>query len=58
MLGLHSGTARGHERHTKMTLEELKRSLIDGRDDLRAITAAGDRFNEAAAVRCGKQHPC
>lgn len=38
VLGLHSGTARGHIRHTKMTPEELAQSLNDGQADLRAIT--------------------
>lgn len=38
VLGLHSGTARGHIRHTKMTPEELTQSLQDGQDDLRVIT--------------------
>lgn len=38
VLGLHSGTERGHIRHTKMTPEELGQSLRDGRNDLRTIT--------------------
>jgi peptidoglycan/xylan/chitin deacetylase (PgdA/CDA1 family) len=46
VLGLHSGTERGHIRHTKMTPEELVQSLRDGRNDLRAITG-----NEPAFIR-------
>ncbi len=44
VLGLHSGTERGHIRHTKMTSEELGRSLRNGRDDLRAITGINPAF--------------
>lgn len=44
VLGLHSGTARGHIRHTKMAPDELARSLQDGRDDLRAITGHEPAF--------------
>lgn len=44
VLGLHSGTARGHIRHTKMLTEELTQSLRDGQDDLRAITGQNTAF--------------
>ncbi len=44
VLGLHSGTARGHIRHTKMLPEELAQSLRDGQDDLRAITGRDNMF--------------
>lgn len=44
VLGLHSGTARGHIRHTKMLTEELTQSLRDGQDDLRAITGQDAAF--------------
>lgn len=39
LLGLHTGTARGHVRHTGMTPAELDRSLLDGKEDLDRITA-------------------
>ena len=38
LLGLHTGTARGHVRHTGMTPTDLDRSLLDGKEDLRGIT--------------------
>lgn len=44
VLGLHSGTARGHIRHTTMMTEDLAQSLRDGRDDLRAITGHDTAF--------------
>jgi peptidoglycan/xylan/chitin deacetylase (PgdA/CDA1 family) len=44
VLGLHSGTARGHIRHTKMMTEELAQSLQDGQNDLRAITGHDTAF--------------
>lgn len=44
VLGLHSGTDRGHIRHTKMMTEELAQSLRDGRDDLRAVTGQDTAF--------------
>lgn len=44
VLGLHSGTARGHIRHTKMTPDELAQSLLDGQGDLRAITGRDTAF--------------
>lgn len=44
VLGLHSGTARGHIRHTKMAPDELAQSLHDGRNDLRAITGHEAQF--------------
>jgi hypothetical protein len=44
VIGLHSGTAHGHIRHTKMMPEDLAQSLRDGRDDLRAITGHDTAF--------------
>ncbi|MGZ8383527.1 MAG: polysaccharide deacetylase family protein [Nitrospira sp.] len=38
LLGLHTGTARGHVRHTGMTPTDLDRSLLDGKEDLDRIT--------------------
>ncbi len=38
LLGLHTGTARGHVRHTGMTPTDLDRSLLDGKEDLEGIT--------------------
>ena len=40
VLGLHTGTARGHVSHTSMSLPELHRSLEDGMADICAITGA------------------
>lgn len=37
-IGLHSGTERGHIRHTRMPPEELAASLRHGKQDLYAIT--------------------
>ena len=37
VIGLHSGTARGHVRHTKMAAEELQQSLLDGTADIRLL---------------------
>ncbi len=44
VLGLHSGTERGHIRHTKMTPGDLAESLRNGRDDLRRITGRDTEF--------------
>jgi len=44
VLGLHSGTDRGHIRHTKMLTEELAQSLRNGQDDLRSITGRDTAF--------------
>jgi peptidoglycan/xylan/chitin deacetylase (PgdA/CDA1 family) len=44
VLGLHSGTVRGHIRHTKMPAEELTQSLRDGQNDLRALTGQDAAF--------------
>lgn len=44
VLGLHSGTARGHIRHTTMSNEELAQSLRDGQNDLHAITGRNTIF--------------
>ena len=38
LLGLHTGTARGHVSHTGMTPDDLDRSLLDGKEDLDRIT--------------------
>ena len=38
LLGLHTGTLRGHIRHTRMATTDLDRSLKDGKEDLRCIT--------------------
>lgn len=43
-LGLHSGTERGHIRHTSMSPKELSASLRHGCDDLRTITGDETRF--------------
>lgn len=40
VLGLHTGTAKGHISHTSMSLPELQRSLEDGMADICAITGA------------------
>ena len=45
-LGLHSGTERGHIRHTLLTTAELSHSLDNGKTDLRAIAG-----NDALVVR-------
>lgn len=44
VLALHSGTVRGHIRHTKMAPGELAQSLEDGQADLRAITGQDAAF--------------
>lgn len=44
VIGLHSGSARGHIRHTKMSTEELAQSLVDGKADLIALTGEQPRF--------------
>jgi peptidoglycan/xylan/chitin deacetylase (PgdA/CDA1 family) len=38
VLGLHTGTPRGHVSHTAMSRTELGRSLRNGADDIRAVT--------------------
>lgn len=38
ILGLHTGTPRGHLSHTGMTPADLDRSLLDGKEDLDRIT--------------------
>lgn len=38
LLGLHTGTERGHVSHTSMSLSDLGRSLEDGMADIYAIT--------------------
>ena len=38
VLGLHTGTTRGHVSHTWMSRAGLNQSLRDGRDDIGAIT--------------------
>jgi len=44
VIGLHSGSARGHVRHTKMTEDELSRSLADGMADIATLTGEPARF--------------
>lgn len=44
VLGLHSGTARGHIRHTRLAPQEFEQSLIDGKSDLHAITGSDPEF--------------
>jgi peptidoglycan/xylan/chitin deacetylase (PgdA/CDA1 family) len=38
VLGLHTGTVRGHISHTSMSSKDLARSLADGMADIRSIT--------------------
>lgn len=38
LLGLHTGTPRGHVSHTGMGVTDLDRSLLDGKDDIGRIT--------------------
>jgi peptidoglycan/xylan/chitin deacetylase (PgdA/CDA1 family) len=40
VLGLHTGTTRGHVSHTGMASAELDRSLCDGKKDLDALTGS------------------
>lgn len=44
VLGLHSGSARGHIKHVDFPLHELDQSLRDGAADLRALTGAPRLF--------------
>ncbi len=44
VLGLHTGSARGHIKHTQLSPPELDDSLRDGVEDLRAVTAAPPLF--------------
>ena len=44
VLGLHSGSERGHIRHTKMSPGELDESLRNGRNDLHALTGRSADF--------------
>jgi peptidoglycan/xylan/chitin deacetylase (PgdA/CDA1 family) len=44
VIGLHSGSARGHIRHTKMPPAELAQSLVDGKADIVALTGELPRF--------------
>lgn len=37
VLGLHSGTVRGHVSHTRMSSEELQQSLVDGIEDITKV---------------------
>ncbi|HJR77654.1 MAG TPA: polysaccharide deacetylase family protein [Nitrospiraceae bacterium] len=41
VLGLHTGTVRGHVSHTSMSSADLGRSLADGMADIRSITGKG-----------------
>jgi peptidoglycan/xylan/chitin deacetylase (PgdA/CDA1 family) len=63
VLALHSGTARGHIRHTRLPRAELGRSLADGRADLHAIGGRPMRFvrppnwdYDAAVLACYRRH--
>ena len=38
VLGLHTGTARGHVRHTGMSPSELDQALRNGKEDISAVT--------------------
>ncbi|MBX3123688.1 MAG: polysaccharide deacetylase family protein [Nitrospira sp.] len=38
LLGLHTGTTKGHLSHTRMSPAELERSLLNGKEDLDQIT--------------------
>ena len=44
VLALHSGSARGHVRHTRLSDAELDQSLRDGIADIEVITGAAPRF--------------
>jgi len=62
MLGLHTGTPRGHVSHTRMAPDDLDRSLQDGKDDLDRITGRKTilvrppywRFNPSTLLRYGR----
>jgi peptidoglycan/xylan/chitin deacetylase (PgdA/CDA1 family) len=64
LLGLHTGTSRGHVRHTSMSANELDRSLLDGKEDLHRITGQLPllvrppywRFNSSTLSRYGRCH--
>lgn len=61
MLGLHTGSPRGHVSHTRMAPDDLDRSLRDGKDDLSRITGRKTllvrppywRFNPSTLLRYG-----
>jgi peptidoglycan/xylan/chitin deacetylase (PgdA/CDA1 family) len=38
VIGLHSADARGHVGHLRMSIDELHRTLMHGKEDIRAIT--------------------
>jgi peptidoglycan/xylan/chitin deacetylase (PgdA/CDA1 family) len=44
ILGLHSGTVRGHLNHTTMKPAELQQSLVDGVDDIAGISGRSPLF--------------
>ncbi len=44
ILGIHSGSARGHVNHTAMRPEELQQSLRDGMGDIQSITGRPPLF--------------
>ena len=44
VLGLHSGSARGHIKHIHLSPAELDQSLHDGAEDLRAVSGAALEF--------------
>ncbi len=64
LLGLHTGTSRGHIRHTGMTPTDLDRSLLDGKEDLEGITGQPPRlvrppywmFNSSTLYRYNRHH--
>jgi peptidoglycan/xylan/chitin deacetylase (PgdA/CDA1 family) len=64
LLGLHTGTPRGHVSHTGMTPTDLDRSLLDGKEDLNRITGKPTLlvrppywlFNSSTLYRYGRHH--
>jgi peptidoglycan/xylan/chitin deacetylase (PgdA/CDA1 family) len=44
VLGLHSGTVRGHVSHARMAVDELEQSLEDGMNDLCKVTGVPPLF--------------
>jgi peptidoglycan/xylan/chitin deacetylase (PgdA/CDA1 family) len=61
MLGLHTGSPRGHVSHTRMAPRDLDQSLQDGKNDLSRITGRTTllvrppywRFNHSTLLRYG-----
>ena len=62
LLGLHTGTPRGHVSHTSMSPTDLDRSLLDGKEDINRITGKPTLlvrppywlFNSATLYRYGR----